>query len=175
MTTPDQYRREGAEAMLQIVETEVRRVLQGMVTRGVSPEKFPDAPHVAIRAIDVDEVLAGLEPVTGGQYVVEVCPICDIAGCRHIRMNRPAPEFDAAIFSDVEALYETDGQPPAPDPTARLVEAARAMRSAICGPDGFAECVRRDSGRAYPWPALEIAESLMDAALASMGADHDLR
>ena len=55
-----------------------------------------------------------------------------------------------------------------------LVEAARAMRSAICGPDGFAECVRRDSGLAYPWPALEIAESLMDAALAQKAPIEDM-
>lgn len=57
-----------------------------------------------IRAIDVDAVLAGLPPVTGGQSAVKVCPICDIAGCRHIR--------DAAS---------------APDPVARLMKAARAL------------------------------------------------
>ena len=61
-----------------------------------------------------------------------------------------------------------------PDAVSRLVEAARAMRSAICGPDGFAECVRRDSGLAYPWPALEIAESLMDAALAQKAPIEDM-
>ena len=30
---------------------------------------------------------------------------------------------------------------------------------AVCGEKGFAEAVRRDSGRIYPWPALELAEA----------------
>ena len=123
--TPDQYRREGAEAMRKAALYQCVRV----------PAELPGSPRMAfelglyscesaIRAIDVDEVLAGM--------------------------------------------------PPAPDAVSRLVEAARAMRSAICGPDGFAECVRRDSGLAYPWPALEIAESLMDAALAQKAPIEDM-
>lgn len=30
---------------------------------------------------------------------------------------------------------------------------------AVCGKTGFAETVRRDSGRIYPWPALDLAEA----------------
>lgn len=36
---------------------------------------------------------------------------------------------------------------------------------AVCGERGFAEAVRRDSGRIYPWPALELAEAKARAAL----------
>jgi hypothetical protein len=46
-----------------------------------------------------------------------------------------------------------------------LEDALRAMTHAVCGETGFAECVRRDSGQAYPWPALEIAETAARAAM----------
>lgn len=36
---------------------------------------------------------------------------------------------------------------------------------AVCGEKGFAEAVRRDSGRIYPWPALELAEAKARAIL----------
>lgn len=54
------------------------------------------------------------------------------------------------------------------DLTARVREleaALLAYQGAVSGPDGFAECVRRDAGRAYPWPALDEAERLTRAAL----------
>lgn len=53
---------------------------------------------------------------------------------------------------------------------ARLVGALGAMRHAVCGETGFASCVRADSGKAYPWPALDEAEALVTAALAEVQA-----
>ena len=119
-----------------------------------------------IRSIDMDEVL---EKVGG-----EIDRRDHLAnGPARLWMHEgsSAPWFVKPAGNSTE--YVRADLSPAPDAVARLVEAARAMRSAICGPDGFAECVRRDSGLAYPWPALEIAESLMDAALAAMETSHD--
>lgn len=50
---------------------------------------------------------------------------------------------------------------------AALVEALEAMRGAVCGETGFAECVRRYSGNAYPWPALDAADEAARAAIAA--------
>jgi hypothetical protein len=46
-----------------------------------------------------------------------------------------------------------------------LREALVDLLHAVCGEKGFAEAVRRDSGRIYPWPALELAEAKALAAL----------
>jgi len=40
-----------------------------------------------------------------------------------------------------------------------LREALVDLLHAVCGEKGFAEAVRRDSGRIYPWPALDLAEA----------------
>lgn len=40
-----------------------------------------------------------------------------------------------------------------------LREALVDLLHAVCGKTGFAEAVRRDSGRIYPWPALDLAEA----------------
>lgn len=44
-------------------------------------------------------------------------------------------------------------------------DALSDLLHAVCGEKGFAEAVRRDSGRIYPWPALELAEAKARAAL----------
>lgn len=46
-----------------------------------------------------------------------------------------------------------------------LREALVDLLHAVCGEKGFAQAVRRDSGRIYPWPALELAEAKALAAL----------
>ena len=46
-----------------------------------------------------------------------------------------------------------------------LEDALGGLMRAVCGETGFAECVRRDSGHAYPWPALEMAETAARTAL----------
>ena len=50
-----------------------------------------------------------------------------------------------------------------------LREALADLLHAVCGETGFAETVRRDSGRIYPWPALDIAEAKAIAALDALG------
>ena len=46
-----------------------------------------------------------------------------------------------------------------------LREALEDLLHAVCGKTGFAEAVRQDSGRIYPWPALELAEEKALSAL----------
>lgn len=48
-----------------------------------------------------------------------------------------------------------------------LEEALRNLIHAVCGETGFANAVRQESGRAYPWPALDIAEAEALRALSS--------
>jgi hypothetical protein len=47
----------------------------------------------------------------------------------------------------------------------RLDAALRWMLHAVCHETGFAAAVRQDSGLAYPWPPLDIAEAQARAAL----------
>lgn len=61
---------------------------------------------------------------------------------------------------------------PLSDPRVKaLVEAATKMRHSVCGPTGFAEAVRHNSGRAYPWPSLDDAERALDTALRAIGGE----
>ena len=46
-----------------------------------------------------------------------------------------------------------------------LRDALVDLLHAVCGQTGFVETVRRDSGRIYPWPALDLAEAKAIAAL----------
>lgn len=46
-----------------------------------------------------------------------------------------------------------------------LEAALRAMLHAVCHETGFAAAVRQDSGLAYPWEPLDIAEAQARAAL----------
>ena len=50
---------------------------------------------------------------------------------------------------------------------AGLREALEKLHHAVCGETGFAAAVRQESGKAYPWPALDIADELARAALAA--------
>jgi hypothetical protein len=47
-----------------------------------------------------------------------------------------------------------------------LLEALKAMVHATCGRTGFAEAVRAESGKAYPWPGLDVAEAAAREAIA---------
>ena len=51
--------------------------------------------------------------------------------------------------------------------TDKLREALEKLHHAVCGETGFAAAVRQESGKAYPWPALDIADDLARAALAA--------
>ena len=44
--------------------------------------------------------------------------------------------------------------------TDKLREALEKLHHAVCGETGFAAAVRQESGKAYPWPALDIADEL---------------
>jgi len=73
-------------------------------------------------------------------------------------------EIDRVVLA--ETLAERDAL------TARVAELESALgmlHHAVCGPTGFAEAVRGESGKAYPWPALSIADSAARAALAKPG------
>ncbi len=76
---------------------------------------------------------------------------------------------DALCKALVPAIVREAGHEPAPDVMAELVEALRGLHQAVCGETGFAACVRQDSGKAYPWPALDAAEEAARAALARIG------
>lgn len=49
--------------------------------------------------------------------------------------------------------------PPAVDYVAGLEAALKAMLQSVCGPTGFAEAVRHNSGHAYPWHSLDAADA----------------
>ena len=59
---------------------------------------------------------------------------------------------------------------PAPDAgkVQALVDAVQSLLQSVCGPTGFAEAVRHNSGKAYPWHSLDAAEAKARAALAAM-------
>lgn len=54
---------------------------------------------------------------------------------------------------------------------ARLRDALGKLHHAVCGETGFAAAVRQDSGKAYPWPALDEADAMATAALTAGRGD----
>ena len=68
----------------------------------------------------------------------------------------------AALNTRTTSLAAQDG----------LVEALKAMLHAVCGETGFANAVRGTTGKAYPWPALDIAEGKAIAALSAIKEQH---
>ena len=66
--------------------------------------------------------------------------------------------FDAATVAEARlAAVEAERD--------RMREALTDLLNAACGPVGFAEAVRHNSGKAYPWPSLDAAEEKARAAL----------
>lgn len=51
-----------------------------------------------------------------------------------------------------------------------LLEAVQKLRHAVCGETGFAAAVRSATGTPYPWPALDLAEEAVAAAIAKATA-----
>lgn len=94
-----------------------------------------------------------------------------------------ATDLAAALLRDVKRHYDANAErvmletdvlaalSRAPDPAlfAEVVEALRALHHTVCGETGFAYCVRLDSGKAYPWPALDAADEASRAVLAKIG------
>lgn len=71
----------------------------------------------------------------------------------------------AAEAKDKQILQLSDALAAKEQELERMREALGDLLHAVCGETGFAECVRRDSGKAYPWPALDEAEKSARAAL----------
>jgi hypothetical protein len=99
------------------------------------------------------------------------CPNCE-AQAREIENLRHDLERQMTIanehVNEAEAHYDRgyyDGYTNLLLQHEELREALVDLLHAVCGEKGFAEAVRRDSGRVYPWPALELAEAKALAAL----------
>ena len=79
--------------------------------------------------------------------------------------NESASDYAASIeLADTIAALQAE--------VARLREENEALREAlvvlhhaVCGETGFANAVREESGKAYPWPALDIADEKARKAL----------
>ena len=67
-------------------------------------------------------------------------------------------------ISDADLDAAALARPKVRDLTMALV----AMLQSVCGPTGFAEAVRHNSCRAYPWPSLDKAEEQSRSALAAL-------
>jgi hypothetical protein len=83
------------------------------------------------------------------------------------RIQAQAAEIEH-LRAEAEAHYDRgyyDGSTHLLEQHEALREALVDLLHAVCGKTGFAEAVRRDSGRMYPWPALELAEAKALAAL----------
>jgi hypothetical protein len=83
------------------------------------------------------------------------------------RIEAQAAEIER-LRAEAEAHYDRGYYDGSTHPIVRhdaLREALADLLHAVCGEKGFAEAVRRDSGRIYPWPALELAEAKALAAL----------
>ena len=145
--TPDQYRREGADAMREaaadhcwskrdlLADAEKRQSDVGLSGREYYGRRLEaELLSMSIRAIDVDEVLAKVganEP----EWPVKPCPDC---GAQPARVWRPGGAFQmrtecacgrvtnwVMCGHDAVADSDDDTPQPAPDAVARLVEAAR--------------------------------------------------
>lgn len=81
-------------------------------------------------------------------------------------------ERRAAVFGDGQIETEAAAALDAKDAEiARLREALGKLHHAVCGETGFAAAVRQDSGKAYPWPALDEADTMATAALTAGRGD----
>jgi hypothetical protein len=74
-----------------------------------------------------------------------------------------APDLAKMLRAGAAAMEERD----------RLRMALEAMLQSVCGPVGFAEAVRHNTGLALPWHSLDDAEALARAALALPAEAHD--
>lgn len=90
------------------------------------------------------------EPDIEGDYG----PIAD-AHPANARLITAAPDLARQCLAALDRVEALEG-------------ALEAMHHATCGETGFAECVRRDSGKAYPWPALDLADARARALIAKL-------
>ena len=85
------------------------------------------------------------------------CPNCEAQAAEIERLRVEAQaQFDRGYYDGcANPIVRYDA----------LRDALVDLLHAVCGQTGFAETVRRDSGRIYPWPALDLAEAKAIAAL----------
>ena len=102
------------------------------------------------------------KPVCRGSWLIgNNCKTCE----RCIETKRWEHSYDDRIEEPRAMVSEV----------AALVEAAKAVLHAVCHETGFAAAVRADSGLAYPWEPLEIAEAQLRQALAPFGGQTDAK
>ena len=96
---------------------------------------------------------------SGGQPIVKTqhCPNCEAQAAEIERLRVEAKaQFDRGYYDGcANPIVRYDA----------LREALEDLLHAVCGEKGFAQAVRRDSGRIYPWPALDLAEAKARKAL----------
>ena len=101
--TPDQYRREGAEAMRAAAAHQADRDHRRyMVAKGRDPEDYVSElsrTRDSIRAIDVDEVLAGMPPAPDAlaqmvRHADRFLPVFLATAARNIDFDGPWDEID---------------------------------------------------------------------------------
>jgi hypothetical protein len=87
-------------------------------------------------------------------------------------LNTPilASQEIRALSARIEQLVATNEELEAK--LAEVVEALRKLHHSVCGETGFASCVRIDSGKAYPWPALDEADELARTTLAELKGEN---
>ena len=85
------------------------------------------------------------------------CPNCEAQAAEIERLRVEAKaQFDRGYYEGcANPIVRHDA----------LRDALADLLHAVCGEKGFAQAVRRDSGRIYPWPALDLAEAKAIAAL----------
>jgi hypothetical protein len=97
----------------------------------------------------------------------EVSPYTE-ALCRAIEQHEAQAAEIEQLRAEAKAQFDRGYYDGSTHPIVRhdaLREALADLLHAVCGKTGFAETVRRDSGRIYPWPALDLAEAKARAAL----------
>lgn len=108
-----------------------------------------------------DRVIAGIGKSCGARSsVYSVVHNHKPEGLANARLITLAPDLARAYIAAREREY-------------KLREALEKLHHAVCGETGFAECVRNDSGKAYPWPALCEADRLSRAALSQTEGGRD--
>jgi len=79
------------------------------------------------------------------------------------------------VFAGPGTEYTRSDLIPTAAYVAGLKTALQAMLGAVCGPTGFAEAVRQNSGHAYPWYSLDDAGAMSRAALSARPDAPDVR
>lgn len=75
-------------------------------------------------------------------------------------------DYEARVLSAIELV-------PVKAQDDLVEDALRTLLHAVCGETGFANAVRNESGHAYPWPSLDVAEAKAFHALRTAPASLD--